>query len=65
MLVDQFHIQWKKYVEQMDKLGRRIDGLSSDFQTLVNTRTRGLEKPLDKIQNISLSTSDDSKELLE
>ena len=64
-LVDQFHIQWKKYVEQMDKLGRRIDGLSSDFQTLVNTRTRGLEKPLDKIQNISLSTSDDSKELLE
>lgn len=64
-LVDQFRIQWKKYVEQMDKLGRRIDGLSSDFQTLVNTRTRGLEKPLDKIQNISLSTSDDSKELLE
>lgn len=64
-LVDQFRIQWKKYVEQMDKLGRRIDGLSSDFQTLVNTRTRGLEKPLDKIQNISLSASDDSKELLE
>lgn len=64
-LVDQFRIQWKKYVEQMDKLGRRIDGLSSDFQILVNTRTRGLEKPLDKIENISLSTSDDSKELLE
>jgi len=64
-LVDQFRIQWKKYVEQMDKLGRRIDGLSSDFQTLVNTRTRGLEKPLDKIQNFSLSVSDDSKELLE
>jgi len=64
-LVDQFSIQWKKYVEQMDKLGRRIDGLSSDFQTLVNTRTRGLEKPLDKIQNFSLSVSDDSKELLE
>lgn len=64
-LVDQFRIQWKKYIEQMDKLGRRIDGLSSDFQTLVNTRTRGLEKPLDKIQNISLSVSDDSKELLE
>tara|TARA_B110001454_G_scaffold20246_1_gene19077 strand:+ start:95 stop:1306 length:1212 start_codon:yes stop_codon:yes gene_type:complete len=64
-LVDQFRIQWKKYVEQMDKLGRRIDGLSSDFQILVNTRTRGLEKPLDKIENISLSTSDDTNELLE
>jgi DNA recombination protein RmuC len=65
LLVDQFRIQWKKYVEQMDKLGRRIDGLSSDFQVLVNTRTRGLEKPLDKIENISLKTSDDVPELLE
>jgi len=64
-LVDQFRIQWGKYVEQMDKLGRRIDGLSSDFQVLVNTRTRGLEKPLDKIENISLSTSDNTPELLE
>jgi DNA recombination protein RmuC len=64
-LVDQFRIQWKKYVEQMDKLGRRIEGLASDFQVLVNTRTRGLEKPLDKIENISLTTSDDVPELLE
>ena len=64
-LVDQFRIQWKKYVEQMDKLGRRIEGLSSDFQVLVNTRTRGLEKPLDKIENISLNTSDDVPDLLE
>ena len=39
----------------MDKLGRRIEGLNTDYQTLVNTRTRGLERPLDKIDNISLS----------
>jgi len=57
-LVDQFRRQWHKYVEQMDKLGRRIEGLSGDFQTLVTTRTRALEKPLDRIENISLAAAD-------
>ena len=54
-LVNDFRNQWKKYVEQMDKLGRRIDGLTGDFHTLVHTRTRALDKPLDKIENISLA----------
>ena len=58
LLVSQFRRQWIKYVEQMDKLGRRIDGLSDDFKELVTTRTRGLEKPLDKIEHISLAVSD-------
>jgi len=52
-LVEQFRRQWQKYVEQMDKLGRRIEGLTGDFQTLVTTRTRALEKPLDRIENLS------------
>jgi len=52
-LVGQFRAQWKKYVEQMDKLGRRIESLSGDYTDLVTTRTRTLEKPLDKIENIS------------
>ncbi|WP_423906514.1 DNA recombination protein RmuC [Candidatus Spongiihabitans sp.] len=68
-LVDQFRNQWKKYVEQMDKLGRRIKGLSGDFDDLVNTRTRALEKPLDRIKNVSLAGADeisgDTPELLE
>ena len=64
-LVDQFRIQWKKYVDQMDKLGNRIDGLSKDFNALVMTRTKALERPLDKIENISLKTSDDVPELLD
>jgi DNA recombination protein RmuC len=64
-LVSQFRNQWKKYIEQMDKLGRRIDGLSGDFHELVTTRTRSLERPLDKIENISLSGSEDHPDLLE
>ncbi len=66
-LVDDFRNQWKKYVEQMDKLGRRIESLTGDFQTLVTTRTRALDRPLDKIENISLAdeSADDAPKLLE
>ena len=62
LLVGQFLSQWKKYVEQMDKLGNRIEGLTKDFQTLTTTRTRALERPLDKIENISLPAPDDALE---
>lgn len=55
-LVESFREQWGKYVEQMDKLGRRIEGLSGDFQALVTTRTRALEKPLDRIEAIAIET---------
>ncbi|MDD9822107.1 MAG: DNA recombination protein RmuC [Gammaproteobacteria bacterium] len=58
-LVEQFRRQWQKYVEQMDKMGRRIDGLGEDFKTLVTTRTRALEKPLDRIENLSLTAGDE------
>ena len=61
-LVGQFRNQWKKYVEQMDKMGRRIDSLTGDFQELVTTRTRQLEKPLDKIENISIGSAVDALE---
>ncbi len=57
-LVSEFRNQWDKYVGQMEKLGNRIDGLTGDFQALTTTRTRALEKPLDRIENISLAVSD-------
>ena len=60
-LLETFREQWGKYVEQMDKLGRRIEGLSGDFQTLVTTRTRALEKPLDKIEAIAIESPEDSE----
>ena len=68
-LVNQFRIQWSKYVEQMDKLGRSIGRLTVDFNDLTITRTHALEKPLDKIETISLAVpghvSDDAPERLE
>ena len=61
-LVGQFRNQWKKYVDQMDKMGRRIDSLQGDFQELITTRTRQLEKPLDKIENITIDSAVDALE---
>ena len=57
-LVAQFRAQWEKYSEQMDKLGRRIEGLSGDYRELVNTRARALQRPLDKIENAALAQED-------
>ena len=41
---------------------RRIDCLTGDFQELVTTRTRQFEKPLDKIENISIDSAVDALE---
>ena len=57
-LVDEFRKQWGKYVAQMDKLGNQIEGLTKDFNILTDTRTRALQRPLDRIENISLDVPD-------
>lgn len=54
-LLDTFRVQWKKYVEQMDKLGRSIETVKKDYDGLVSTRTNQLEKPLKGIEALSQS----------
>jgi DNA recombination protein RmuC len=51
-LLGQFADQWKKFVAQMDKVGARIEAAGRDFETLVGTRRRALEKPLHKIEDL-------------
>ena len=64
-LVDQFRKQWENYVGAMDKLGRSIKSASDDYSALVTTRTNQLQKPLDKMENITLPAADDAQKLLE
>ena len=54
-LLDTFRVQWKKYVEHMDKLGRSIDTINKDYDVLVSTRKNQLEKPLKGIEALSQS----------
>tara|TARA_B100001094_G_scaffold178069_1_gene172086 strand:- start:183 stop:1298 length:1116 start_codon:yes stop_codon:yes gene_type:complete len=51
-LLNTFKLQWSKYVESMDKMGRRIDDAKREYSNLVTTRTNQLEKPLNKISDI-------------
>jgi len=48
-LLGDFEKQWSKFKEQMEKMGRRIDDAQKEYTTLVTTRTRALDRPLDKI----------------
>ena len=47
-----FQKQWDEYVGKMDKLGRSLDSAKGDYDNLVTTRTKALEKPLQKIQEL-------------
>ena len=52
-LMDAFKIQWTKYIEVMDKIGRSIQTMQNDYDQLVTTRKKQLEKPLKKIDEIT------------
>ncbi len=51
-LLGQFSDQRTRFVEQMDKLGSRIESVGSDFESLRGTRRRQLEKPLRRIDEL-------------
>lgn len=54
-LVGEFKRQWEKFVEKFDGLGSRITAVQKDYEALLTTRRRQLEKPLDKLEEIRLS----------
>ncbi len=51
-LLGGFSRQWGSFVDQMDKLGRRLDGAQDDFEALAGTRRRQLERQLDRIDDL-------------
>ena len=44
--------QWAKYKEAMDKMGRRLDDAKKEYDALVSTRTRAMDRPLGRIEDI-------------
>jgi len=47
-----FREQWIKFMDQLDKLGKRIGDAQKEYESLITTRRRQLEKPLNKIEAI-------------
>jgi DNA recombination protein RmuC len=62
-LLGQFHEQWDKFVGQMEKVGARIEAAGKEYEALVGTRKRALERPLHKIDLIRSQRGDDQPEL--
>lgn len=57
-VVAEFKRQWEKFTEKFDGLGARINAVQKDYDALVTTRRRQLEKPLEKLEEIRLSGVD-------
>jgi DNA recombination protein RmuC len=51
-LLGAFNKEWGKYVELMEKMGRKLDEARSHFDELTTTRTRQLDRRLDKIEEL-------------
>jgi DNA recombination protein RmuC len=51
-LLGAFRAQWDRFVAQMDKVGDRLDAARRDYDGLVTTRRRQLERQLDRIDQL-------------
>ena len=64
-LLNKFKIQWTKYLETFDKMGRSIESVKNDYENLITTRSRQLEKPLNKITQITEDAALENKKVSE
>ena len=55
-LLSKFKDQWTRYVETIDKMGRSLQTVQKDYEDLVTTRKRQLEKPLNEIEGLTNNT---------
>ncbi len=45
-----FSDQWQRFVDHMEKVGRSVDRVGKDFEALLGTRRRLLDRELDRIE---------------
>jgi DNA recombination protein RmuC len=50
--IKQFTLQWQKFAESMDRMGRKLQDAQNEFLNLTTTRKNMLERPLLKIEEI-------------
>lgn len=62
-LLGAFNKQWQRYKEAMDMMGKRIDDARKEYEGLVGTRTRMLERPLEKIEELRTRAGLEADEL--
>lgn len=66
-LLATFKKQWQQFLEKLDLLGKRIEDTQKEYEALITTRKRQLEKPLNKIEdlrtqhNLSIAPTDEEE----
>ncbi len=61
----EFQKQWGKFVESMEKMGRKLEEARNEFDELKGTRTRLLERQLDKIEDLRAAREESGAAALE
>lgn len=51
-LFGSFKKQWHEFLKKLEQLGKRISDAQKDYESLVTTRKRQLEKPLNRIDSL-------------
>ncbi len=54
-LIGTFAKQWQLFVDKMDAMGKSLGTVQKHYEDLATTRTRQLEKPMEKINEIQLN----------
>lgn len=49
-LFGRFKAEWEKFLDRMEKLGKRIKSLQDEYDSLVNSRRKSLDRVLDRIE---------------
>ena len=52
-LLESFRIQWNEYIKVFDKMGLSIQATRDDYEKLLTTRRKKLEKPLNGFEQIT------------
>lgn len=58
-LVQNFSSQWKKYGEKIDAVEKSLNATNNHFDTLKSTRSKALERPMQKILDLKLEQQAD------
>jgi len=62
-----FKKQWEKFIIGLEQIGNRIEAVQKEYEVLITTRRRKLEKPLDEIEvlrtqrNLPLAVEEEEK----
>ena len=60
-MVSAFKEQWEKFIEKLNALGKSIGTIQKHYDDLSGPRVRQLEKPMDKIIDLELNSSDNDE----